>query len=243
MNKAFTLIELMIVISMIAIISAIAIPNIMEMKTFSREMNAAAQLKSVIYPAVCAYQCSVATDVDGDGRGEFAPHLAALAGAHDSMSTGAVNALPSTVHQLIPIEYNNFNGSTGSNCRTYSAGGTDYTDRACLMDGYEFGVFNTTDGSIPLPTSSDAVNGAEIFSIIIAAPAHGEPMRTSFAICMNDGYYPRIIATRASVPDADISIKELSKFKTVKGIYNPIDPLNPCSMVVVNDAVGVQVVK
>lgn len=47
MNKAFTLIELMIVVAIIAIIAAIAIPNLLESKKAANETNAVGSLKAV----------------------------------------------------------------------------------------------------------------------------------------------------------------------------------------------------
>ncbi len=66
----FTLIELMIVVAIIAIIAAIAIPNLLSARLNANETAAISTLRN-ISSAQAQFQATGKADVDGDGAGEF----------------------------------------------------------------------------------------------------------------------------------------------------------------------------
>jgi prepilin-type N-terminal cleavage/methylation domain-containing protein len=69
-RKGFTLIELMIVVAVIVIIAAIAVPNLLRARLAANESAAVGALRT-ISSAQHTFQGSTGADVDGDGIGEY----------------------------------------------------------------------------------------------------------------------------------------------------------------------------
>ncbi len=69
-NKGFTLIELMIVVAIIIIIAAIAIPSLVRSKLASNEASAVGAMRT-LSTAQASFQAVCKSDSDSDGVGEF----------------------------------------------------------------------------------------------------------------------------------------------------------------------------
>ena len=166
-KRGFTLVELMIVVAIIAVIAAAALPNLLASRLTANESSAIGTLRSI-----CSAQSQarnrVAVDSDNDGQGEYL-YLAELGGKVNLRGTAAPMdpaAVSLTVGQ-VSISVANHSG---------------YHFAMYLPDAARAGVLEDPAGGKAVPAAIDA-DLSEIYFVCYAWPTtNGSSGRRTFAV-------------------------------------------------------------
>jgi len=188
MRHSFTIIELILVIVIVAIIAAVAIPRLLASRITANEMQAAAVLKSQVFPAQVQFQGHCYQDLDGDGIGEYGT-LHALAGltATTKAARGSITLLTGPLAK--PSAWSDFT-STADPSSGVAQGYRYLAMAASETDAADATVAIWAEGAAA-PTAranaKDTADNGERYWIAAGAPErYGETGRRAFLIT-NDG--------------------------------------------------------
>ena len=194
-DRAFTLIELMIVVAIIAIIAAIAIPNLIKAKMAASEGAALGSLDAVAKAQTVSKE-SKDLDQDQDGNGEY--------GVMRELSGLTTARLPAAVDQppLSPLFQPTTDTASkgGYHFRTYVPGNAGNTLAAGVP------------GVVGLDTvDDDTTNNQELYFIVYAWPVRrAKTGVTCYAVNDNmDKYYTKAKTTRYNGTTVDMTASAL----------------------------------
>jgi prepilin-type N-terminal cleavage/methylation domain-containing protein len=202
MRIGFTLIELMIVIAIIAIIAAIAIPNLMESRVTAQEAAGASTLKNGLLAAEVQYQAGSYTDLDGNGIGTFAVNGILASGVAvdpykvlcGAQTTGPQNNIQLTL--LAPV----FGVTTGPFTTAIADSTTQQSSNAQVwpqVSGYTF----KTPATASAPGGTSDGTGERSWSIL-SFPVDDQQGRRFFIINQSGNIYtskPSVFASSGGI--------------------------------------------